>query len=99
MRVHQPTPLVMERPNFGRPQQKIALFQIASNRRNGGMRSVFVQRKEITQAVQLERAELYFLAHHRGPSAARRPKLVRRGRAWVASLGRNLEESIVGFAA
>jgi hypothetical protein len=44
-----------------------------------------------------ERAELYFAAHPRSPSAVRRPKLSRRSGVWVALLGKNIEEGIVGF--
>jgi hypothetical protein len=45
----------------------------------------------------LERAELYFIAYPRTPSAVRRPKLSRRSGNWIALLGRNLQEGICGF--
>lgn len=44
-----------------------------------------------------ERAELYFAAHPRSPAAVRRPKLSTRSDLWIAVLGRNIEEGIVGF--
>jgi hypothetical protein len=61
------------------------------------MRSIFVKTKKIEDATIMERAELYFLAHPRGASAVRRPKLFLRARTWVALLGPNLDEGIVGF--
>ena len=48
-------------------------------------------------AAARERAELYFAAHPRSPSAVRRPKLLRRSNVWVALLGKNIENGIVGF--
>jgi hypothetical protein len=45
----------------------------------------------------LERAELYFIAHPRTPSAVRRPALSKRSGKWIALLGRNLQEGIAGF--
>jgi len=50
---------------------------------------------EMTAA--LERAELYFIAHPRRPSAFRRPQLSHRSGNWVALLGPNLQEGIAGF--
>jgi hypothetical protein len=44
-----------------------------------------------------ERAELYFAAHPRSPAAVRRPSLSSRSGVWIAILGRNIEEGIVGF--
>jgi hypothetical protein len=44
-----------------------------------------------------ERAELYFAAHPRSPAAVRRPSLSSRSGLWIAILGRNIEEGIVGF--
>jgi hypothetical protein len=44
-----------------------------------------------------ERAELYFAAHPRSPAAVRRPKLSTRSGLWIATLGRNIEEGVVGF--
>ena len=45
----------------------------------------------------MERMELYCAAHPGSPSAARRPQLVYRGQLWVALLGPNIEEGIVGI--
>jgi hypothetical protein len=50
---------------------------------------------EITAAV--ERAELYFIAHPRRPSAIRRPQLLKRSGSWVAMLGGNIQEGMAGF--
>ena len=44
-----------------------------------------------------ERAELYYAAHPRTPSAARRPQLSFRSGTWIALLGRNVEEGIMGL--
>jgi hypothetical protein len=45
----------------------------------------------------MQRAELYFIAHPGSPSAVRRPQLSYRSGAWVAILGNNVREGIVGF--
>ena len=45
----------------------------------------------------LERAELYFTAHPRSPSAFRRPRLAVRSGQWIAWLGRTVHEGISGF--
>jgi hypothetical protein len=45
----------------------------------------------------MERMELYCAAHPRGPSAVRRPQLLVRGELWIAFIGPNLEEGIVGI--
>src|SRR2546423_9365678 len=47
----------------------------------------------------MERAELYFAAHPASPSAVRRPALSKRSGVWVAMLGKNVREGIVGFGA
>jgi hypothetical protein len=44
-----------------------------------------------------ERAKLYFAAHPRSPAAVRRPTLSSRSGLWIAVLGRNIEEGVVGF--
>lgn len=44
-----------------------------------------------------ERMELYCAAHPGSPAAVRRPRLVKRGKLWVALLGPNLREGIVGL--
>ena len=45
----------------------------------------------------IERAQVYFAAHPRSPSAVRRPKLSVRSGTWMAILGPNVEEGIVGI--
>ena len=45
----------------------------------------------------MERMELYCAAHPGSPSAARRPELLFRGQLWIAVLGPNVEEGIVGI--
>ena len=50
-------------------------------------------------AAAIERAELYFAAHPGSPSAVRRPRLSKRSGTWVAVLGPNLREGIVGLGA
>jgi hypothetical protein len=54
------------------------------------------QLKAVTTAA-LERIELYFCAHPGTPSAVRRPQLFLRGNTWVALLGPNIENGIVGL--
>lgn len=44
-----------------------------------------------------ERLELYCVAHPGSPSAARRPQLLYRGQLWIALLGPNAKEGIVGI--
>jgi hypothetical protein len=55
-----------------------------------------VKTKKIDRAAA-ERAELYFLAHPGSPSAIRRPQLYLRNGTWVALLGSNVRDGIVGF--
>ena len=45
----------------------------------------------------MERMELYCEAHPGSPSAARRPQLLYRGQLWIALLGPDVEERIVGI--
>ena len=45
----------------------------------------------------MERMELYCAAHPGSPSTARRPELLYRGQLWIALLGPNVEEGIVGI--
>jgi len=45
----------------------------------------------------MERMELYCAAHPGSPSAARQPQLSYRGQLWIALLGPNVEEGIVGI--
>jgi hypothetical protein len=44
-----------------------------------------------------ERRDAYCTAHPRSPTALRRPRLLLRGELWVALLGRNIEQGIVGI--
>jgi hypothetical protein len=45
----------------------------------------------------MEQMELYCAAHPGSPSAVRRPRLLVRGDLWIALLGPNVEEGIVGI--
>ena len=45
----------------------------------------------------MERMELYCAAHPGSPTAARRPQLTYREQLWIALLGPNLEQGIVGI--
>jgi hypothetical protein len=45
----------------------------------------------------MERAELYYAAHPRTPSAVRRPKIFNRSNTWVALLGPNVQQGFAGF--
>ncbi|MGH7981581.1 MAG: hypothetical protein ACREFF_00375 [Candidatus Udaeobacter sp.] len=45
----------------------------------------------------MEQMELYCAAHPGSPSGVRRPRLFFRGELWVALLGPNVEEGIVGI--
>jgi hypothetical protein len=48
-------------------------------------------------AAAMEQMQLYCAAHPGSPSAVRRPQLVFRGDLWIALLGPNIEEGIVGI--
>jgi hypothetical protein len=48
-------------------------------------------------AAAIEGMKHYSAAHPRSPSALRRPQLCVRGDLWIALLGPNLEEGIVGI--
>jgi hypothetical protein len=56
-------------------------------------------KKPTSLAAAMERAELYFTAHPGSPSAVRRPSLIPRSGTWVATLGKDFRESIVGLGA
>lgn len=45
----------------------------------------------------LQRIELYAAAHPGSPSAVRRPQVFHKSGTWIALLGDNLEEGIVGY--
>ena len=49
------------------------------------------------QAAALAEFERYCEQHPRSPTAARRPRLLHRGRSWVALLGYTPEEGIAGI--
>jgi hypothetical protein len=44
-----------------------------------------------------ERMELYCIAHPGSPTAVRRPRLMMRSKLWIAILGPNVQEGIVGI--
>ena len=48
---------------------------------------------------EMQRTELYYMAHPGSPSAVRRPRLSMRGKVWTALLGSNLRDGIAGFGA
>lgn len=48
-------------------------------------------------AAAIEQMDLYCTAHPESPSAVRRPKLFFRSDLWVALLGPNMEEGVVGI--
>jgi len=45
----------------------------------------------------LHRIELYAAAHPGSPSAVRRPRVYRKSRTWIALLGNDLEDGIIGY--
>lgn len=47
----------------------------------------------------IEQLKLYCAAHPGSPVAVRRPQLLMRGKLWIAILGPNGEEGIVGIGA
>lgn len=50
-------------------------------------------------AAAIEQMDIYCAAHPNSPSAMRRPKLFVRSDLWIALLGPNIEEGIVGIGA
>ena len=48
-------------------------------------------------AAAIEQMDIYRAAHPNSPSAMRRPKLFVRSDLWIALLGPNIEEGIVGI--
>ena len=48
-------------------------------------------------AAAIEQMDIYCAAHPNSPSAMRRPKLFVRSDLWIALLGPNIEEGIVGI--
>lgn len=56
-----------------------------------------IDRVELERQAIEERIELYYAAHPRGPAAVRRPQITKQGAVWVALLGPNLQQGIVGI--
>ncbi len=52
------------------------------------------EQQEAAAMVEMKR---YCEEHPRSPSAVRRPKLLRRGRSWVALMGYTLQDGIAGI--
>ena len=48
-------------------------------------------------ALTIREMDRYFTGHPRSPSAVRRPRLYLQGATFVALLGSNVQEGIVGF--
>ena len=48
-------------------------------------------------AAAIEQMNVYCASHPESPSAVRRPQLLFRGELWIALLGPNVEEGIVGI--
>ena len=46
-----------------------------------------------------ERIELYYAAHPAGAAALRRPRISKQGGVWVAILGANIQQGVVGIGA
>ena len=58
------------------------------------------EQKAMEEAAQVEamaEMERYCAEHPRSPSAARRPKLMQRGRSWVALVGYTLQDGVAGI--
>ena len=55
------------------------------------------RRAEDRASTAVEGMELYCRSYPESPSAVRRPKLLFRGELWIALLGPNVEEGIVGI--
>ena len=51
----------------------------------------------LQQHAALQRVEMYCEAHPRSPSAVRRPRVMKRGKLWMALLGSNVRDGIVGL--
>jgi hypothetical protein len=55
------------------------------------------EQEEQAQATALAEMERYCEEHPRSPSASRRPKLMMRGKTWVALLGYTLQDGVAGI--
>ena len=53
--------------------------------------------KSLRLTAAIQRVELYYMAHPGSPSAVRRPRLLLRGRLWIALLRPSISEGIAGF--
>ena len=53
--------------------------------------------ESIDMVAAMQRMDLYYMADPGSPSAARRPRLLMRGKMWTALLGSNLRDGIAGF--
>ena len=53
--------------------------------------------RNLERQAALERMELYRSAHPGSPSAMQRPRLSKRGDVWIALLGPNVQNGIVGL--
>jgi hypothetical protein len=51
----------------------------------------------LQQHAALQRVEMYCQAHPRSPSAVRKPRVMKRGKLWMALLGSNVRDGIVGL--
>jgi hypothetical protein len=51
----------------------------------------------VQQQAARQRMDNYCEAHPRSPSAVRRPRVIKRGKLWIALLGANVREGIVGL--
>ncbi len=64
-------------------------------KKNNGQ--IWHKRHFTDEVAATEQMELYCEAHPGSPSAVRQPRLFARGELWVALLGPNAEEGIVGI--
>jgi hypothetical protein len=59
--------------------------------------SARLAQEEAAKAAAQVEMERYCAEHPRSPTAARRPKLLLRGRSWVALLGTTLQDGVAGI--
>ncbi len=55
------------------------------------------KRMDLERKAVEERIELYYAAHPGGPAAVRRPQISKQGSVWVALLGPNIQQGVVGI--
>ena len=53
--------------------------------------------EEAAHAEAMAEMERYCAEHPQSPTAARRPKLMQRGRSWVALLGYTMQDGVAGI--